>query len=321
MLNISVVIPTFRRPALLLRCLRALSRQDIPDTAFEVLIVSDGPDEITKKAIQDFLQEHSHFKFIEMPEKKGPAAARNAGWKMARASLVAFTDDDTIPHRQWLASYLAAWQHERVTAFTGRTIVPLPDPPSDHEKNTAGLAKGEFITANCCCTKEALRVVNGFDESFTMAWREDSDLQFKFIQHAIPVRALPNAIVVHPVQRAPWGISLKEQKKGKFNALLFKKHPRLYRQRIQPAPLWNYYGMAVCVLLFIVAIIFYSRLLVWLSLTSWFFLFSLFFLKRIKDTDKSGWHILEMLVTSALIPFISLYWHLYGAWKYRVFFL
>jgi hypothetical protein len=42
-----------------------------------------------------------------------------------------------------------------------------------------------------------------------------------------------------------WGVSIKEQKKGIFNALLYKKFPELYRHKIQAKESWDYYIIAV----------------------------------------------------------------------------
>ena len=104
----------------------------------------------------------------------------------------------------------------------------------------------EFITANCAITKTAFNKVGGFDEAFPIAWREDSDMHFKLIKATVPIYEIKNAIVVHPVRKANWGISLKEQKKSAFNALLYKKHSDLYKQKISAKPLWNYYAMVYC---------------------------------------------------------------------------
>src|SRR5690606_228568 len=104
--------------------------------------------------------------------------------------------------------------------------------------------KADFVTANCACTRAALERVHGFDEAFTMAWREDSDLEFRFINQRVPIRFVQQAVVTHPVRKASWGVSLKEQKKSMFNALLYKKYPSLYREKIMKRPLWNYYAMA-----------------------------------------------------------------------------
>ena len=78
------------------------------------------------------------------------------------------------------------------------------------------------------------------DERFSAAWREDSDLHFTLLLHGGQIDRVPSALVVHPVRPARWGVSLNQQRKSLFNALLYKKHPRLYRQRIRPWPPWDY---------------------------------------------------------------------------------
>lgn len=67
--------------------------------------------------------------------------------------------------------------------------------------------------------------VEGFDERFKAAWREDSDLHFKFLEHNIPINKSEKAVVCHPERKASWGVSVSEQKKSLYNALLYKKHP------------------------------------------------------------------------------------------------
>lgn len=320
-MKISVVIPTFRRVPLLMNCLRALSEQSFNSKEYEVLIVSDGPDAATEKAVKEFSFQHPQFQFLHTTERKGPAAARNLGWQNAKGTLIAFTDDDTLPAQDWLNKFWEAYHGEKEIAFTGIVKVPTSLQPTDFEKNTAGLEDADFVTANCGCTKAALEKTGGFDEAFSMAWREDSDLEFKLIVCDIPIRYKVNALVVHPVRSAPWGVSIKEQKKTMFNALLYKKYPTLYRQKIQKAPRWDYYLMVASLLLLLTGLVLQ---LTWLSIVAfgcWLVLTIAFIVKRLASTSKRVKHVLEMIATSIVIPFASVYWRLYGAWKYRVLFL
>ena len=321
MIQISVVIPTYQRPHLLQRCLEAMKEQSFAKDGFEVIVVSDGADITTKiLGVQlSFLE--PKFVFLHTPEKKGPAAARNFGWRRANGTLIAFTDDDTIPDADWLSNIWRSYNGEKEIAFTGKIKVPLSNPATDYEKNTAGLETAEFVTANCCCTKAALEKTGGFDERFSMAWREDSDLEFQLMLHQVPIVQLEDAVVTHPVRTAPWGISIKEQKKGMFNALLYKKYPRLYRQKIQSSPLWNYYLIVLCTLVFFATLFTEYKSIAVISFLGWLLLTASFIQKRLKHTSKKPGHVVEMIVTSVCIPFISVYWQLYGAWKYRVLFL
>lgn len=243
------------------------------------------------------------------------------GWLSARSPLIAFTDDDCIPQNGWLSAFLEAYQNDAETAFTGYTHVPLPADPTDHALNTAGLESAEFITANCVCTKSALVKIGGFDERFKLAWREDSDLEFKLLIMNISIVKLPKARIIHPVRNAPWGISIKEQKKGIYDALLFKKYPELYRKRIQQHPLWNYYLMNSLLIILLISLLLHNKLLITSCVLLISILYSSFIYKRLKNSSKSLPHVVEMLYTSILIPTISVYWRFYGAIKYRVFFI
>ncbi|HEY1025520.1 MAG TPA: glycosyltransferase [Sphingobacteriaceae bacterium] len=320
-MKISVVIPTYRRPQLLCQCLSALRAQSFEKTEYEIIVVSDGPDRSTEEFVRVFKNENPlRVRFLSTARKRGPAAARNIGWLSAKGTLIAFTDDDTIPDKDWLLNIWKGYQGEDLVAFTGRVIVPVSTPPTDYEMNILNLETAEFVTANCTCTKKALLKTGGFDERFRIAWREDSDLHFKLLENDIPIMKI-NAIVIHPVRKAPWGVSISEQKKGIFNALLYKKYPKLYRQRIKPAPMWNYYLMIIAFLMVPFALLLNLPLLSQIAGSLWLLLVGIFAWKRLSATSRSFDHVMEMIVTSVLIPFLSVYWQHYGAWKYRVLFL
>lgn len=317
---VSIVIPTYKRPHLLARCLHALAHQHFPRDRYEIIVVTDGPDDITPATLNiktPVVRMHA------LPYKKGPAAARNLGWKMARGKLILFTDDDCIPHNYWVEAYYKAYLRRKSeeAVYTGQVLVPCSQKPTDYEKNIAWLEKADFVTANCACTRAALERVHGFDEAFTMAWREDSDLEFRFIDKRIPIRFIQQAVVTHPVRKASWGVSLKEQKKSMFNALLYKKYPSLYREKISKRPLWNYYAMAGLFVLGIVAAVLQWKYITLLAFTGWLLLMAQFTVKRLTGTTHSATHVVEMIVTSMLIPFLSVYWTLYGSFKFKTLLL
>jgi glycosyltransferase involved in cell wall biosynthesis len=318
-MKISVVVPTYQRPALLTKCIDAIFQQTFSGESFEIIIVSDGPDLALNQQIDDLYRECRQLHFVSLPTKNGPAAARNAGWRKAVGELVVFTDDDCICHPEWLSSYWKAFENSRqkAIAFRGKTIVPINSIPTDYELNISRLAGAEFITANCACSKKALELTNGFDEAFTMAWREDSDLQFRLISENIPIITVEDAVVTHPVRKAKWCISLKEEKKGIFNALLYKKFPTLYRQKIQAQRPWLYYGTVSFFVILVVGLFWPSQIAMTIGFSGWIGLTILFIQRRLKRTSRKWSHVLEMIITSTAIPFLSLYWRWYGALKYK----
>ena len=324
-IKISVIIPTWQRPELLIKCLKKLSEQSFPKRCYEVIVITDGPDIETQSVVSLLSEQELLFNVFcySTNEKKGPAAARNKGVTYAKGRLLVFTDDDCLPHQDWLIAY---WNFHGAldkaeSAFTGQTVVPRSTPPTDYEKNIANLETAEFITANCALTKAAFEKVNGFDESFPIAWREDSDMHFRLIKKNIAIYTVKNAVVVHPVRQAKWGVSLKEQKKSLFNALLYKKHVGLYKQKIRAQPVWNYYMMIALFCVFIGAFISASTVIALIAFSGWFIFFVEFTVRRLRPTSKKRMHVLEIITTSFFIPFLSVFWTLYGAIKYKTFFL
>lgn len=284
---VTVVVPTCGRPELLARCLAALEAQTLARDAYEVLVVDDSA------------------------ARSGPAAARNRGWRRARAAIVAFTDDDTEPRPDWLEQGLRAMAG--ADAAAGRIVMPIPEPPTDYERDAQGLERSEFVTANCFVRRELLERIGGFDEGFRMAWREDSDLHFRLLRCGARIARAPLAVVVHPVRPAPWGVSLRQQRKVMFDALLFKKHRELYRRRIRAGARWDYYATVGALAAAVLG--FTPGLVLWAILTG------RFFVHRMRGASRRPGHVLEMLVTSMLIPPLAVFWRLAGMLRYRVAFL
>jgi GT2 family glycosyltransferase len=315
--RVSVVVPTYGRPELLCRCLAALAVQTLPLGHYEVIVVSDGPDASLRAALR-FAK--CPLRYLELPQRRGPAAARNLGWRAASAPVVAFTDDDTVPSPDWLEEGLArlAAGHD---AVAGRVDVPVPPRPSDYERDAAQLAGAEFVTANCFVTVAMLHAVGGFDERFTRAWREDSDLHFKLLAHGAVVARAPRARVLHPVRPARWGVSVAQQRKVLFDALLYKKHRGLYRQRIRRKPRLDYYATVAALLAVPAAFALDAPAIGFAAVCAWLASTVHFTARRLRGTRREWRHVGEMLVTSAAIPLLAVFWRLVGAVRYRVVFL
>ncbi len=327
--RVSVVVPTFKRPDQLQRCLSALTIQDIDPAIYEIIIVDDAACVDTRRQVECWIEctkgcGHT-IRYLPVNGPHGPAAARNLGWQAARGEIIAFTDDDCLPLPGWLRAGLAAFR-DGIMGVSGKIIVPLEHTPTDYERNAALLAKAEFVTANCFYRRETLAMVGGFDERFSMAWREDSDLVFRLVDHfssgsTSSLLYAPAAVVVHPIRPASWGVSLKQQRKSMFNALLYKKHPALYRQRIQSAPPWHYYCILGALLIALMSTIAGFWLYALGALSVWILMTARFCLLRLDNTSHSLRHISEMIVTSLLIPPLAILWRIVGAIKFRVFFL
>jgi cellulose synthase/poly-beta-1,6-N-acetylglucosamine synthase-like glycosyltransferase len=167
--------------------------------------------------------------------RSGGAARRppERGLAATTSEWVAFLDDDVLPPPGWYADLLADLADADapgVAGSAGRIVVPAPEsrPPTDWERNVAGLQTAQWATADMAYRRYALEIVGGFDERFPRAFREDADL-------AARVRAAGFRLVhgrrhvVHPVRPADRWVSVRLQAGNADDALMRAVHGRAWR--------------------------------------------------------------------------------------------
>jgi GT2 family glycosyltransferase len=124
--SVSIVVPSYRRPEALARCLQSLVEQLAGDD--EVLIARRRDDSATAAVIG----ESKCAALVEVEvDRHGQVAAMLAGIQRARRDVVAFTDDDAVPRVDWLSRLRASLEDPGIGAIGGRDIVH--DPASDQE--------------------------------------------------------------------------------------------------------------------------------------------------------------------------------------------
>src|SRR5690606_15419712 len=121
-----VVVPTIGR-ASLVRLLDALARAAGPPPG-RIVVVDDRPAGAAPLALRAAARALRAPLLVLRSGGRGPAAARNRGWRACRAPWVAFLDDDVVPERDWLAACAAdlARAPDDVAGSQGRISVPPP---------------------------------------------------------------------------------------------------------------------------------------------------------------------------------------------------
>ncbi len=120
-MTITALVPTYRRPKDLARCLEAMQKQTRP--ADEVLVVVRDTDVETWKLLKAFNPNFLPLRTatVSVP---GQVAALNAGLDTAQGDIIAITDDDAAPHTDWLARIEAHFlSDDRVAGVGGRDWV------------------------------------------------------------------------------------------------------------------------------------------------------------------------------------------------------
>ena len=164
----------------------------------------------------------------------GPAAARNLGWRRARAEWIAFLDDDVVPTGTWLADLAADLDGlpPEVAASQGRIVVPMPAGrrPTDWERNVRGLESARWATADMAYRRDVLARVGGFDERFRRAYREDADLGLRVVEAGYRI-ATGRRVVTHPVRAAGRLVSVRVQAGNADDVLMRGLHGAGWRDR------------------------------------------------------------------------------------------
>ncbi|GAA2766913.1 glycosyltransferase [Streptomyces paradoxus] len=231
----AVVIPTLGRPSLG-ACLHALAEATGPGPA-RIVLVDDRPgtDRIALTAV---VPPSLRSRTVVVPGRaRGPAAARNLGWRAAGdVPWIVFLDDDVVPGPTWgddLTLDLAA-ATARTAGITARIEVPLPAGrrPTDWERNTAGLADARWITADMAYRRDALAAVGGFDERFRRAFREDADLALRTLDAGWTLTT-GRRTTTHPVRQAGRWISVRLQAGNADDVLMTRLHGRHWWRRAE----------------------------------------------------------------------------------------
>jgi histidinol-phosphate phosphatase family protein len=232
-LDVDVVVPTVGRPSLGV-LLAALDRDPGPRPRSIVLVDDRGAAADVAELLAAVPTGLRPLVRIAAGSGAGPASARNAGWRQGTAAWVAFLDDDVVPTRGWwsdLDADLAA-AGPGVGGTQGRLVVPLPADrrPTDWERNVAGLETARWATADLAYRRPVLEQVDGFDERFPRAYREDADLGLRVTSAGW--RILDGRRTIHhPVRPAPWHVSVGKQAGNADDALMRRLHGPHWRAR------------------------------------------------------------------------------------------
>lgn len=128
---VSVIIPVKNQTAFLCKCLSALMAQTYPRNRYEVIVINNDPTQELpeiKKKFKDILLLHEN--------KPGASAARNKGLSKAAGSIIAFTDADCIPAKNWIFSGVQALIKNHPASIVGGPIFPVFTriwPPTSYE--------------------------------------------------------------------------------------------------------------------------------------------------------------------------------------------
>lgn len=200
--EVSVIIPTFRDTDSLITCLRALCSQSYPLDKTEIIVVNNDPKEDLSYLVKDFP------KLIIFSENKiGSYSARNKGISQASKEIVAFTDSDCAPERDWIKNAVSYFNlNPRCVVLGGKiskklhnqnspTTIELYDQLSFHLQEKY-VSKYHFaVTANIFVKKIVFSEIGMFDEKLKSGG--DSEFGNRVWQAGYQICYDPTILVSH----------------------------------------------------------------------------------------------------------------------------
>jgi GT2 family glycosyltransferase len=176
MTSVAVLVPTWRRPEDLARCLHTLGLQERrPD---RVLVVRRREDGETGKVLAAQTELPLEEVLVEEP---GQVAALNAGLDAVNEDVVAITDDDAAPRRDWLGQ-IEAWfaRDPRLGALGGRDWVYHGQQLQDGAERQVGRVAwyGRFLSFHHLGTGPAREV--DFLKGANMSFRREAIESLRF---------------------------------------------------------------------------------------------------------------------------------------------
>ena len=123
-MDVSIVISTYNRCELLAEALRALFSQSDAHLDFEVIVVDNNSSDQTRHLVQSLAARNPEKLKYFFEAKQGLSYGRNRGIANAKASIIAFTDDDVRVARDWIRQIKNGFEANPEIDFLGGKVVP-----------------------------------------------------------------------------------------------------------------------------------------------------------------------------------------------------
>lgn len=216
----SIIIPVRKKNNYVAETLSYLKKQTLKD--FEVLVITD--------------------KISKIPN---PSFKRNLGAKLAKGKYLAFLDDDSYPHKDWLKNALVKIESENdICGVCGPCLTP---PKNNYKQKASGLVWSsvmgsggagvyrnsikkeryvdDYPTVNLIIKKDDFNKVNGFDEKYWPG--EDTILCLKLTKELNKkILYSPNIRVFHHRREAIIPHLQQITRYAKHRGLFAKKFPQ-----------------------------------------------------------------------------------------------
>ncbi|HVP58902.1 MAG TPA: glycosyltransferase family A protein [bacterium] len=234
--TVSIVIPTYRRAALLRNLLKSLSAQETRH-GFEVIVVNDGSD--PDLATIETESSGMPTKLVRLGENRGRSFARNEGVRKSKGEIIIFVDDDMTVNPGFVQAHVEMHQDPRDVVI-GDVVSP-PEYKSHplaryvERQGIHKLGRTDKIPPKCVRTGNVSVSRTLFDEAGQFSetickYGEDLDLGMKLGYAGANFKFAAGAVSYHHHPPDIDDMIEKMQEYGRYTVpLLARDHPELKR--------------------------------------------------------------------------------------------
>jgi GT2 family glycosyltransferase len=228
----SVVVAAYNAEATVGECVGSLLDVRYPRELLQLLVVDNGSEDETVAAVR----EQGGGVELLFEQKRGAAAARNAGIRAAAGDVVAFTDADCTVDPDWLARLVEPLTDPQVgitggaiRAAAGANEIELfGERIHDHRRAIEELRPPYAITMNWASRRQVLGELGGFDERFIRG--QDVDLSYRAIEAGYRIAFAAGAVIYHRNERTLGGLLREGFVHGFHGVRARKRHEDFLRR-------------------------------------------------------------------------------------------
>lgn len=236
--EVTIIIPTHNRRAVLQQTLAALVQQTYPLGNVEVIVVADGCQDDTAEFVNHYAAPYA-LHLVQQPGW-GPAQARNSGAQRAASPLLIFLDDDIEVAPDFIAAHVAIHRARSQQVAIGYLPPRLHDQTGffrlllqfwwenmfDRMRQPGHrYAYTDLLSGNFSLPFDLFWHVDGFDVNFTC--HEDYELGYRLLRAGAQFVFVPEAVGRHHEFTDLNRALHRKRQEGLADVALGQKYPEL----------------------------------------------------------------------------------------------
>jgi len=222
--HVSICVLTYQRPAMLARCLGALSLQVVEGFTCSILVVDNDADESAKLVVQEWVGQSKVRIDYAVEPVQSISLARNRAVRCSDGDYIAFIDDDEVAEPEWVATLLTNCRSLGVHGVLGPVLAQFEGSPPPWLIESGLCRRADFPTGTLLTSSRYMRTGNflfsrdlvtgahlPFNPKFGLSGGEDADF-FERMLHLGRKFAWVNEARVHewvPAERQTLGYHLR----------------------------------------------------------------------------------------------------------------